>query len=85
MLNAGQPDRSVTLLDQALAANEEKDVGYYLAEIWRLRGDCLLALDRADNGEARQAFATARDFARGQGAIVFEQRAEAALLKSCDR
>ncbi len=40
---------------------------------------CLLALDRNNKDEARRAFVTARDFAKRQGAILFERRAEAAL------
>ncbi|HZB93791.1 MAG TPA: hypothetical protein VE397_20250, partial [Stellaceae bacterium] len=81
MLGAGRHDRAEALLDRALVANEEPDVGYYLAEIWRLRGECLLARDRANKGEARQAFATARGVARQQGAVIFERRAEASLIK----
>jgi class 3 adenylate cyclase/tetratricopeptide (TPR) repeat protein len=77
MLAAGRHDRAQALLDQALVANEEPEVGYYLAEIWRLRGECLLALDRANHNEARRAFMAARDIARQQGALVFERRAEA--------
>jgi hypothetical protein len=46
-----------------------------------LRGECLLALDRANKEQARQAFATAREIAKWQGAIVFERRAEAALAE----
>jgi class 3 adenylate cyclase/tetratricopeptide (TPR) repeat protein len=81
MLAIGQHDRAAALLDRALAANEEPDVGYYLAEIWRLRGNCLLALgcDRYD--EARRALATACEIARRQGAVAFERRAAASLAK----
>jgi tetratricopeptide (TPR) repeat protein len=78
MLAAGRRDGAATLLDRALAANEEPDVGYYLAEIWRLRGDCLLGLD---HDSARRAFTTAREIARRQGAVIFERRAEASLGK----
>jgi class 3 adenylate cyclase/tetratricopeptide (TPR) repeat protein len=79
MLNDGRCDLAMALLDRGLAVNQERDVGYYLAEIWRLRGECLLALDRGNTAQARQAFAAARDIARRQGAVVFERRAEAAL------
>jgi tetratricopeptide (TPR) repeat protein len=79
MLGAGRHDYAMALLDRALAANEEPDVGYYLAEIWRLRGQCLLALDRGNKDAARQAFATAREVSRRQGAVIFERRAVAAL------
>ena len=38
-------------LDHAIAGIDEPGVGFYLPEIYRLRGECLLALDR-DNKEA---------------------------------
>jgi class 3 adenylate cyclase/tetratricopeptide (TPR) repeat protein len=82
MLAVGRHDRAATLLDQALAANEERDVGYYLAEIWRLRGECLLAFDRANGDQARLALTTAREIARRQGAVIFERRAEASLAEA---
>jgi hypothetical protein len=34
------------LLDRAIAAIDEPGVGFYLPEIYRLRGECLLALGR---------------------------------------
>ena len=49
-----------------------------------MRGQCLLALDRDNKDEARRAFVTARDFAKRQGAILFERRAEAALAQLGD-
>jgi tetratricopeptide (TPR) repeat protein len=84
MLTAGHYDRALALLDRALAANQEPDVGFYLAEIWRLRGECLLTLDRGNKAEARQAFTTARDVARRQGAVIFERRAETSLVEAAN-
>ncbi|NOJ49053.1 hypothetical protein [Bradyrhizobium archetypum] len=50
-----------------------------MPEIYRLRGVCLLALDRRNKVEAKSAFATAADIAKRQGAVIFERRAEASL------
>ena len=69
----------LALLDRAIAAIDEPGVGFYLPEIYRLRGECLLALGRGNMDEARQAFAAARDIAIRQGAVIFERRAEASL------
>jgi tetratricopeptide (TPR) repeat protein len=69
----------LALLDRAIAAIDEPGVGFYLPEIYRLRGECLLALGRGNMDAARQAFATARDIAMRQGAVIFERRAEASL------
>jgi tetratricopeptide (TPR) repeat protein len=79
LLAAGRAADGLAHLDRALAAIDEPGVGFYLPEIWRLRGECLLALDRAGKDEARAAFATARDIARRQGAVILERRAEASL------
>jgi predicted ATPase len=79
LLVAGRPADGLAHLDRALAAIDEPGVGFYLPEIYRLRGECLLALDRANKDEARRAFTTARDIARRQGAVIFERRAEASL------
>ena len=62
-------------------AIDEPGVGFYLPEIYRLRGECLLALDRANKDEAKRAFAAARDIAQPQGAVIFERRAETSLAE----
>jgi class 3 adenylate cyclase/tetratricopeptide (TPR) repeat protein len=81
LLAAGRAADSLTHLDRAIAAIDEPGVGLYLPEIYRLRGLCLLALDRNGKNEARQAFIAARDVAARQGAVVFLRRAEAALAE----
>jgi class 3 adenylate cyclase/tetratricopeptide (TPR) repeat protein len=80
LLAAGRPADALSHIDRAIAGIDEPGVGFYLPEIYRLRGECLLALDRANKAAARQAFVTARDIARRQGAVIFERRAEALLL-----
>lgn len=60
MMAAGEYERAIALFGRALDAHQEPNVGYYLPEIWRLRGKCLLAVDRANQDEARRAFQSAR-------------------------
>ena len=79
LLAASRPADGLAHLDRAIAAIDEPGVGFYLPEIYRLRGECLLALNRANKHEARQAFTTARELAHRQGAVIFERRAEASL------
>ena len=79
LLTAGRPADGLTHLDRAIAAVEEPGVGFYLPELHRFRGECLLSLDRGNKAEARQAFMMALDTARRQGATLFEQRAAARL------
>jgi predicted ATPase len=81
LLAAGRSADGLAHLDRAIAAIDEPGVGFYLPEIYRLRGKCLLALGRDHAEQARQAFVTARDVARQQGAVIFERRAEASLAE----
>ena len=81
LLAAGRPADGLALLDRALAAMNEPGVGFYLPEIYRLRGACLLALDRHNIDEARHIFRMARDIANRQSAIIFERRAEVSLAE----
>ena len=79
LLASGRSAEGLALLDRAIATIDEPGVGFYVPEIYRLRGECLLALGRGNMDEARQAFAAARDIAIRQGAVIFERRAEASL------
>ncbi|WP_298253740.1 adenylate/guanylate cyclase domain-containing protein [Bradyrhizobium sp.] len=79
LLAVGRQTDALSHLDRAIAGIDEAGIGVYLPEIYRLRGQCLLALDRRNKAEARAAFATAIDIARCQGAAIFERRAQASL------
>ena len=81
LLAAGRAADALTHLDRAIAGIDEPGVGFYVPEIYRLRGECLLALDRNNKDEARQAFVTARDIANRQGAVIFDHRAQACLAE----
>jgi class 3 adenylate cyclase/tetratricopeptide (TPR) repeat protein len=81
LLAAGRPSDALGHLDRAIAGIDEAGIGIYLPEIYRLRGACLLALDRRNKAEARSAFATAADIAKRQGAVIFERRARNSLSK----
>jgi predicted ATPase len=67
LLSAGRPADSLAHLDRAIAMIVEPGVCFYLPKIHRLRGECLLSLNRRNKAEARQAFTTALDDARQQG------------------
>jgi class 3 adenylate cyclase/tetratricopeptide (TPR) repeat protein len=81
LLAAGRPADGLAFLDRAIAGLEEPGVGLLLPEVYRVRGECLLAIDRNNKDEARRAFIEARDVANQQGALVLARRAEASLLK----
>jgi class 3 adenylate cyclase/tetratricopeptide (TPR) repeat protein len=81
LLGAGRAADALAHLDRAIAGIDEPGVGFYVPEIYRLRGACLLALDRNNKNEARQAFVTASDMANRQGAVIFAHRAQACLAE----
>jgi predicted ATPase len=81
LLAAGRAADGLIFLDRALAGVDEPGVGFYLPEIYRLRGQCLLALSRDNKDAARSAFTAARDIAKRQGAVIFERRAETSLAE----
>lgn len=81
LLAAGRPADGLAQLDRAIGTIDEPGVGFYLPELYRLRGECLLALSRRNKAKAREAFVTAREVARLQGATLFERRAETRLAE----
>jgi predicted ATPase/class 3 adenylate cyclase len=84
LLAAGRPAEGRTYLDRAIATIDEPDVGFFLPEIYRLRGECGLALGGGNEDEARRDFAIAREIAIRQGAVIFERRASASLAEFCN-
>jgi predicted ATPase len=81
LLANGRPADGLAHLDRAIAGIDEPGVGFYLPEIHRLRGECLMSLSRRNKAKARQAFMAARDVARLQGATLFELRAKTRLVE----
>lgn len=79
LLSAGRAADGLAHLERALAGIDEPGVGFYLPEIYRMRGACLLAMSRDNKDEARSAFTTAHEIAGRQGAVILQRRAEAAL------
>jgi predicted ATPase len=79
LLVAGRPADGLAHLDRAIAGSDEPGIGVYMPEIYRLRGQCLLALSRNNKDEARANFSAALDIAKRQGAVILQRRAEAAL------
>jgi predicted ATPase len=79
LLAAVRPSDGLAHLDRAIAGIDEPGVGFFLPKIYRLRGECLLALSRDNKDDARSLFTTARDIARRQGAAIAQSRIEARL------
>ena len=78
---AGDPDRAVATLDEALATADRLGYGAFEAELHRTRGDTLLKRDPANPAPAEEAFQTAIAVAKRQATRSFELRAALSLAK----
>ena len=78
---AGDPDRAVAILDEALATGDRIGYRTFEAELHRARGEILLKRDPANPAPAEDAFLTAIAVAKQQGTRSFELRAALALAK----
>jgi adenylate cyclase len=81
-LNAGRFDDGLDAVVEALRIAQHKDIGFQLAELYRLRGELLLARQPAigfDDAEA--CFHQALETGRRQGARPHHLRAECSLAR----
>ena len=78
---AGDPDRAVAILDEALATADRLGYRAFEAELHRARGEILLTRDPANPAPAEEALLTAIAVAKQQGTRSFELRAALSLAK----
>jgi len=78
---AGQPERGLSTLDEALAIMRKNDERYYESELYRLEGELLLTQDPGSAPEAETSFHQAIDVARRQSAKMCELRATVSLCR----
>lgn len=82
LLHGGRPDEALAVIERGLGFAEEGG-RYYVPELHRLRGECLLARAPAGDrvAQAVACFETALTVARTQGSRSFELRAAVSLAK----
>jgi predicted ATPase len=78
---AGDTDRAVSILDEALATSDRTGHRAFEAELHRACGEILLKRDPANSAPAEQALQTAIAVAKRQAARSFELRAALSLAK----
>ena len=78
---AGDPDRAIAILDEALATFDRLGHRAFDAELHRVRGETLLKRDPANPAPAEDAFLTAIAVAKQQTTRSFELRAALSLAK----
>ena len=83
-LASGHAAGTLELLKPILDSVDEPGVGFYLPEVYRLRGECLLRLDPPRLDEAVDAFEAAIAAAKHQHALAFQLRAALSLARACD-
>ena len=79
--HAGQPQAGLDTVTKALARVQDTQEHHYEAELYRLRGELLLAREVKSQNEAEECFHTALEIARRQEAKSFELRAALSLSK----
>jgi predicted ATPase len=80
---AGDIDRAVAVLDEALGTCEQTAHRAFEAELHRVRGEMLLKRDPANHAPAEEALQNAIAVAKQQGTRSFELRAALAFAKLC--
>jgi predicted ATPase len=75
------PTGGLHALAEALVLIEKTGERWYAAEIYRLKGECLLLCSQAQQGEAAACFQQALDIARRQQAKSWELRAALSLAR----
>ena len=80
-LRAGQRDESLAAVDQALDFVRESGERWWEAEVYRLRGEVLLARRARDRSNAEECFRRALRVARKQTARSLELRAATSLAR----
>ena len=78
---AGDPDRALAILDEALATGDRTGGRTFEAELHRVRGKILLERVPANRAPAEDAFLTAIEIAKQQGTRSLELRAALSLAK----
>ena len=84
-LIAGDAAHALEPIDAILPTFTEPGIGFYLPELHRLRGECLLRLEPPRLDEAVRDFQSAIAFATRQNAVLFRLRAAMSLARAWKR
>ena len=83
LIAQGRLDEALGALAQALAISERTGERFYLAELWRLKGEVLAR--KANSSEAEHWFREAIELSRQQEAKLLELRSAASLCRLVDK
>jgi predicted ATPase/class 3 adenylate cyclase len=80
LLKSGEADEALSVIDRVVATLKSP-FGFYLAEVYRVRGECLAALGRGE--DAGDQLRCAAQLAASQGAELFSLRSAVARSRCC--
>ena len=77
----GRGKEALALVNRTLDTLTTPEVGVHVSELWRLRGELLLANSAANAAAAADDLRTAVRIATRQGAVTYHERAESSLTR----
>jgi tetratricopeptide (TPR) repeat protein len=81
LAGAGRNQEALALIARLLAQSSTPEVGVFVPELWRIRGELLLRQSASNAPQAESFLGTALRIATGQGAPVFQLRAGIELAR----
>ncbi len=76
---AGKTENALAIVTSMLTDGTRSQMGYYVSELWRLKGELVFAMSRQARDEARHCFERAMTVAKEQGARLLELRAATSM------
>ena len=79
LARAGRRRDALALVTRTLETIVSPEVGLHVSELWRMRGELMLAETGADRVMAERCLVTAFEISDAQGATIYRKRAVTAL------
>ena len=77
----GRPYDGLAVVDAILPQTATSEIGMFVPELWRLKGELTLAVSSSEHAAARAALERAAGMALNQGALLLQLRAETSLAR----
>ena len=84
LARAGRGEEALARVTRTLDSLASPEIGVHVSELWRMRGELMLAHSAADASAAESCLRTAVRVVSDQGATIYQTRADAALARLLD-
>jgi class 3 adenylate cyclase len=81
LINAGRHADALALVNKMLAESGAPHVGFFMPEMWRLKGELLMHISAGDRAESERCLRTALTASERQGALLLQLRAATSLAR----